>query len=101
MSVVVRIPNPLRNITGGQNKVSVEGDTLLQVIDALEAEHTGIKERICDEAGELRNFVNVYVNGEDARFLAGLQTPVKSGDEISIVPAVAGGAQISKPMRLG
>ncbi len=101
MSVVVRIPNPLRKITNDQDKVSVEGDTLLQVIDSLEAEHIGIKERICDEAGELRNFVNVYVNGEDARFLDGLQTPVKSGDEISIVPAVAGGAQISKPRKIG
>ena len=91
MSVVVRIPNPLRRITNNLDKVSVEGSTLSDVIEALEKKHRGLKERICDDSGQLRNFVNVYINGEDVRFLQGLKTPTKSGDEISIVPAVAGG----------
>ena len=91
MSVTVRIPTPLRRVTNGQDKVSVEGSTLVEIIDSLHTEYPGIKERICDDQGELRNFVNVYVNGEDIRFLQGLSTATKAGDEISIVPAVAGG----------
>ena len=91
MSVMVRIPTPLRRITSGQDKVSVDGEDLSAVIASLEAQFPGIRERICDETGELRNFVNVYVNGEDVRFEDGLSTATKSGDEISIVPAVAGG----------
>ena len=91
MSIMVRIPAPLRRVTNGQDKVSVEGAALNDVIASLDAQFPGIKERLCDETGELRNFVNVYVNGEDVRFLDGLTTPTKSGDEISIVPAVAGG----------
>lgn len=91
MSVLVRIPTPLRRVTNGQDKVNVEGSTLGEVVGSLENEFPGIKERLCDEQGELRNFVNVYVNGEDVRFLEGLNTATKEGDEISIVPAVAGG----------
>ena len=91
MSVLVRIPTPLRCVTNGQDKVNVEGSTLGEVVGSLENEFPGIKERLCDEQGELRNFVNVYVNGEDVRFLQGLDTATKEGDEISIVPAVAGG----------
>ena len=91
MSVTVRIPTPLRRITNGQDKVNVEGATLGEIVGSLENEFPGIKERLCDEQGELRNFVNVYVNGEDVRFLQGLDTVTKEGDEISIVPAVAGG----------
>ncbi len=91
MSLVVRIPTPLRQVTNGLDKAEVEGDTLIKVIDSLEAQYPGIKERLCDEAGDLRHFVNIYINGEDVRFLQGLQTSTKSGDEISIVPAVAGG----------
>ena len=91
MSVLVRIPTPLRRVTNGQDKVNVEGSTLGEVVGSLENEFPGIKERLCDEQGELRNFVNVYVNGEDVRFLQGLDTATKEGDEISIVPAVAGG----------
>ena len=91
MSVTVRIPTPLRRVTNGQDKVSVEGAALNDVISSLDARFPGIKERLCDETGELRNFVNVYVNGEDVRFLDGLTTPTNSGDEVSIVPAVAGG----------
>lgn len=91
MSVTVRIPTPLRRLTNGQDKVSVEGDKLSAIVSALEEQFPGIKARLCDDQGELRNFVNVYVNGEDVRFLGGLETDTNAGDEISIVPAVAGG----------
>ncbi len=91
MSVMVRIPTPLRRITNGQDKVNVEGATINEIVGSLESEFPGIKERLCDEQGDLRNFVNVYVNGEDVRFLSGLQTPIEAGAEVSIVPAVAGG----------
>ena len=91
MSVTVRVPTPLRRVTNGQDRVSVEGTNLNEIIASLEAQYPGIKERLCDELGEMRNFVNIYVNGEDVRFLDGLTTATKSGDEISIVPAVAGG----------
>jgi len=91
MSVMVRIPTPLRRITGGEDKVSVEGDSLVDVIASLEGRFPGIKARICDDQGQIRNFVNVYVNGEDVRFENGLDTATSPGDEISIVPAVAGG----------
>ena len=91
MSVMVRIPAPLRRVTEGQDKVSVEGTSLNEIIRSLDSQFPGIRERLCDEQGELRNFVNVYVNGEDVRFLQGLTTATKAGDEISIVPAVAGG----------
>ena len=91
MSVTVRIPTPLRRLTDGQDKVSVDGATLGDIVGSLETQFPGIKERLCDESGEIRNFVNVYVNGEDVRFESGLETVTKSGDEVSIVPAVAGG----------
>ena len=91
MSIVVRIPTPLRRLTNGQDKVDVEGDDLGGVIDAMNDQYPGIRERICDDQGQLRNFVNVYVNGEDVRFLQGLETPTTPGDEVSVVPAVAGG----------
>ena len=92
MSVDVRIPAPLRRVTKGVDKISVEGSSVASVIDALDAEFPGIKGRLCDESGQLRNFVNVYVNGEDVRFEDGLNTATKPGDEVSIVPAVAGGS---------
>ena len=91
MSITVRIPTPLRKLTNGQDKVSVDGNTLRSIVEELENEFPGIKDRICDENGEIRNFVNLYVNGEDVRFEAGLDTPTSSGSEVSIVPAVAGG----------
>lgn len=92
MSIMVRIPTPLRRVTNGEDRVTVEGATLGGVIDSMEAQYPGIKGRLCDDQGELRNFVNVYVNGEDVRFLDGLGTVTNAGDEISIVPAVAGGS---------
>ena len=91
MPVMVRIPTPLRKITGDQDTVTGDGGSLVECINALEGRYPGLKERLCDETGELRRFVNVYVNGEDVRFLSGLATPLKAGDEVSIVPAVAGG----------
>jgi molybdopterin synthase sulfur carrier subunit len=91
MSVLVRIPTPLRRLTDGQDKVSVDGDTVNAVVASLEDQFPGIKARLCDDQGQLRNFVNVYVNGEDVRFLNGLDTATSAGDEISVVPAVAGG----------
>jgi molybdopterin synthase sulfur carrier subunit len=89
--VKVRIPTPLRGLTAGQDAVEGSEGQLAQLIDRLEATYPGLKDRICDEGGELRRFVNIYVNGEDVRFLSGLETSVSSGDEVSIVPAVAGG----------
>jgi molybdopterin synthase sulfur carrier subunit len=81
----------MRKIAGDQDTVSAEGGTLQECIDSLEASYPGLKERLCEDGGELRRFVNVYINGDDVRFLQGLQTPLKAGDEVSIVPAVAGG----------
>ena len=92
MSITVRIPTPLRRVTNGVDKVTVEGSNLKEIIGSLDSQYPGIKARICDEKGDLRNFVNVYLNGEDVRFLEGLETSTKTGDEVSIVPAVAGGA---------
>jgi molybdopterin synthase sulfur carrier subunit len=91
MSVTVRIPGPLRKITEGADKVQMEGEDLAQLIAGLEAQYPGMRERLLDDNGELRYFVNLYLNNEDIRFLDGLKTAIKSGDEISIVPAVAGG----------
>lgn len=91
MPVTVRIPTPLRRMTNGQDKVEMEESTLSAMIENLEASYPGVKERLIDENGELRYFVNIYLNGEDVRFLDGLDTSAGSGDEISIVPAVAGG----------
>ncbi len=91
MSVTVRIPTPLRKLTNELDVVNGDGGTLLACIDSLEEQYPGLKDRLCDEGGELRRFVNVYVNGEDVRFQDGMKTPLNAGDEVSIVPAVAGG----------
>ena len=91
MSVVVRIPTPLRRMTGGKDKVEVESGSLTAMVDELEGSYPGMKDRLIDEEGELRYFVNIYLNGEDVRFLDGLNTAMSTGDEVSIVPAVAGG----------
>ena len=92
MSSQVRIPAPLRRLTNGQDKITAEGKTLQEIIDFLEQNIPTIKSRICNEDGEIRNFVNIYVNDEDVRFLNGISSEIKDGDEISIVPAVAGGS---------
>jgi len=91
MTVTVRIPTPLRKLTDGADEVSAEGANIGELIDNLEAAHPGLKERLCDEGGEIRRFVNIYVNDEDVRFLDGKATALKDGDEVSIVPAIAGG----------
>ncbi len=93
MGVMVRIPTPLRRMTNGQDKLEMDASTLSVMIDNLEASYPGFKERLIDENGDLRYFVNIYLNGEDVRFLQGLDTSTSSGDGISIVPAVAGGAR--------
>jgi len=90
MTVTVRIPTPLRTLTGGQDEVDAQGGTVAEVIDDLERRHAGVKERLCDAKG-VRRFVNVYLGEEDIRFLDGLDTAVKDGDTLSIVPAIAGG----------
>ncbi|MGY2977392.1 sulfur-carrier protein [Thermostichus sp. OS-CIW-31] len=91
MAVKVLIPNTLRVLTQDQGVVNCEGSTIRELLDALEQRCPGIKARLCDEKGELRRFVNFYVNSEDIRFLKGCDTPLQDGDEVSIVPAVAGG----------
>ena len=87
----VRIPTPLRKLTAGKEEVPATGATIAEILADLEKNHPGIKERLCDEKGEVRRFVNIFANDEDIRFLSGVQTPVKESDEISIVPAIAGG----------
>jgi molybdopterin synthase sulfur carrier subunit len=92
MSVSVRIPTILRTYTGGESEVSASGTTLAEVLDDLDASYSGIKGRILDEQGELRRFVNVYVGNDDVRFLDHLATPTPDGTQVSVIPAVAGGA---------
>lgn len=91
MPVKVRIPTPLQSLTGGAAEVTAEGKTVREVIDDLDRKYAGIKTRLCDESGEVRRFVNIFVNDEDIRFLNGLETEVKEGDELSVIPAIAGG----------
>ena len=91
MAVKVLIPTPLRKLTQDQAEVSVEGATIQQLIDAMGASYPGLKDRLCDEQGKIRRFVNIYLNEEDIRFLQGEATAVKEGDNVSIVPAIAGG----------
>jgi molybdopterin synthase sulfur carrier subunit len=89
--VQVRIPTPLRKYTGGAEAVQAEGTTVAGLVADLDKRHPGIRERICDDTGAVRRFVNIFVNGEDIRFLQNLDTAVKAGDEVSVVPAIAGG----------
>lgn len=91
MPITVRVPTPLRRITNGQGEVQVEAKTVREAVEKLEEMYSGFKERIVDENGEVRRFVNLYLNDEDIRFLKGLDTELKEGDVLSIVPAIAGG----------
>jgi molybdopterin synthase sulfur carrier subunit len=91
MTATVRIPTQLRSLTGGAGEVAVEGSTVGEVLKGLDAAHPGMVERLFDESGRLRRFVNVFVADEDVRFLDGLDTPVTAGQTVSIIPAVAGG----------
>jgi molybdopterin synthase sulfur carrier subunit len=93
LSVRVRIPAPLRSVTGGEAEVDVDGASVADALGALEGRFPDLAPRLRDESGELRRFVNLYVNGEDIRFLSGLATSLAAGDEMSIIPAVAGGAR--------
>jgi molybdopterin synthase sulfur carrier subunit len=89
--VNVRVPTPLRKYTAGAGAVEAEGSTVAALVDDLDRRYPGLKERICDDTGQVRRFVNIFVNGEDIRFLQQLDTALKAGDELSIVPAIAGG----------
>lgn len=94
MEVTVRIPAPLQKLTQNQPEVKASGESIKDLIENLEKKFPGIKERICDEAGKVRKFINVYVNEEDVRFLQMDETQLKDGDEVSIIPAIAGGQDI-------
>ena len=91
MGVTVRVPTPLRKFAGGSRDVQASGGTVGELIENLEQQYPGIKERLCEEDGVLRRFINVYVNGEDIRYAKGVDTTLKDGDEVSIIPAVSGG----------
>jgi len=91
MAVKVLIPTPLQKFTNNEASIEVSGGTIAELIDVLESNFPGIKARLCDENGQVRRFLNLYVNEEDIRFLDGTNTALKDGDEVSIVPAVAGG----------
>ncbi len=93
--VTVLIPTPLRDFTNGESEVTAEGQTISDVIDDLDQNYDGIKERICTEDGELREFLNIYMNDEDIRFMDDLQTEISEGDEISLIPAIAGGGRVT------
>ena len=96
MAVLVRIPTALQKFTKNQSEVHAEGKTIQEVIDDLERHFPGIRERLCDEQGAIRRFINLYLNDEDIRFLDGEKTPLKDGDELAIIPAIAGG-RLPKP----
>jgi molybdopterin synthase sulfur carrier subunit len=91
MPVIVRIPTPLLSLTNGQREVEAQGRNILELIEDLERRYPGLKERLCDEQGNLRRFINFFVNDEDIRFLENEKTSLKDGDVVSIVPAIAGG----------
>lgn len=93
MTVSIRIPTPLRKFTAGQESVAVEGTTVGEALDNLASDHPELKAKIFSDKGEVRRFVNIFANDEDIRFQEKLDTPVAEGDQISIVPAIAGGAQ--------
>jgi len=92
MAIVVRIPTPLQKLTHDRAEVTASGATVQELLHDLDRQYPGLKDRLCDSEGRLRRFVNVYVNEEDIRFLKQESTPLKDGDEISIIPAIAGGA---------
>lgn len=91
MAITVRIPTPLRTLTEGKDEVDASGANIGAIIEDLEKNYPGLKERLCDDKGAVRRFVNIYLNEEDIRFLDSLESDVKDGDAVSIVPAIAGG----------
>jgi molybdopterin synthase sulfur carrier subunit len=100
MSIRVRIPTPLKKLTGEQDTLLANGNTVGEVIQWLTNTYPALKERLKDEQGEVRRFINIYVNDEDIRFIKNLETPVKDGDQISIIPAIAGGSSKKRRVRL-
>ena len=92
MSLKVVIPTPLRKFTSGAESVEVESGTLKEILDKLESKYPGLRGSVCDDSGSLRRFINIYINGEDVRFLDNLSTPVGDGAEVAIVPAISGGS---------
>lgn len=96
MEVCVRIPAPLKRLAGGQDVIKSQGKTVGEVLQWLTDNYPGLEERLRDEKGEMRRFINVYVNEEDIRFIQNLRTPLKEGDQISIVPAIAGGSSVGR-----
>ena len=95
MAVTVQIPSPLRPLTGGAEEVAVDAGDVGGLIEGLESRHRGLKERLCDPAGHLRSYVRIFVNDEDIRSLQNERTPLKEGDRVAIVPAIAGGAEVN------
>lgn len=91
MAIKVRIPQPLQKLTNGKDLVAAEGASVKDLVENLNKNFPGLKDRICDESGKIRRFINIYVNEEDARFLQGDATALNEGDEVSIIPAIAGG----------
>ncbi len=91
MAVTVRIPTPLRALTGGKGEIKLDAANVQDLVERLDKEHAGLRERLCESDGSFRRFINIYLNDEDIRFLQGEGTALKDGDEISIVPAIAGG----------
>src|SRR2546428_10065249 len=95
----VYVPTPLRQATGGRSKLTASGRTVKELLDGLERTYPGIRQQLCDETGEVRSFINIFVNGTEIRQLEGLSTPVQDGDEVSIIPAMAGGAKTTAGYR--
>jgi molybdopterin synthase sulfur carrier subunit len=91
MPITVRIPTPLRKLTNGKGELQVAANNIGELIENLEKEYPGIKSRLCDESGNIRRFINIFINEEDIRFKENLKTSLKDGDDISVVPAIAGG----------
>lgn len=91
MIVKIRIPTPLQKLTDGKAEVECSGKTVIELVNNLERKYPGTRERLCDEKGDIRRFINVFINEKDIRFLKGQKTKLKNGDEISIIPAIAGG----------
>ncbi len=100
MEVHVRIPTPLKKLAGERDVIKAEGKTVGEVLQWLTETYPGLKERLRDEQGEVRRFINIYVNDEDIRFNQNLETPVKEGDQISIIPAIAGGSPLRRKVTL-
>ncbi|MCH7921656.1 MAG: MoaD/ThiS family protein [Nitrospinae bacterium] len=92
MAITVRIPTPLQGLTQNRPEVEVKGSNIKELVEDLDRQYPGIKERICDETGAIRRFVNIYLNDEDIRFIDGDSTAVREGDDVSIIPAIAGGS---------